>query len=64
MEGLEDRTTPSSRFSAIDFAPGSTPDSIITGPDGGIWFTELGAGKIGRIDPSTNAVQEFDDLLG
>jgi uncharacterized protein (TIGR03437 family) len=29
--------------------PGSNPNYIAAGPDGGLWFTELAADKIGRI---------------
>jgi hypothetical protein len=28
------------------------PQGITTGPDGNLWFTENGAGKIGRMTPS------------
>ena len=31
---------------------------ITTGPDGNLWFTEFGAGKIGRITPS-GSITEF-----
>jgi hypothetical protein len=31
--------------------------------DGSIWYTRLWAGKLGRIDPKTLAVQEFDPPL-
>jgi streptogramin lyase len=36
---------------AVEFAiptPISSPVGIVTGPDGNLWFTELGANKIGR----------------
>ena len=36
----------------------SGPASIVTGPDGNLWFTELFAGKIGRITPQ-GQVTEF-----
>ena len=29
----------------------SFPNGITTGPDGNLWFTELGSGKIGKITP-------------
>ncbi|TDD80966.1 hypothetical protein E1293_19665 [Actinomadura darangshiensis] len=32
---------------------------IVTGPDGDLWFTEPGAGKVARIDPATHAVTEY-----
>ncbi len=33
---------------------------IAAGADGGIWFTQGTTGQIGRIDPKTKAVTEFD----
>jgi streptogramin lyase len=30
-------------------APGSRPLAIVAGPDGALWFTEIGANKIGRM---------------
>ncbi len=32
---------------------------IASGPDGNLWFTEFGAGKIGMINPTTHAIKEF-----
>jgi streptogramin lyase len=37
---------------------GSQPGGITTGPDGNLWFTEFGVGKIGRITPA-GVVTEF-----
>ena len=31
--------------------PNSQPASIVTGPDGALWFTEFGGNKIGRVEP-------------
>jgi virginiamycin B lyase len=31
--------------------PKSRPSGIVTGPDGALWFSESGAGKIGRLTP-------------
>src|SRR5689334_19205355 len=31
---------------------GANPVEIVEGPDGALWFTENGAGAIGRITPS------------
>src|SRR5256885_2235398 len=36
----------------------SFPNGITTGPDGALWFTEAGAGKIGRVTTG-GAVTEF-----
>lgn len=38
--------------------PMSDPDGITTGPDGALWFTEAGAGKIGRVTTS-GVITEF-----
>jgi len=37
---------------------GAEPYGIAAGPDGNVWFTELGANRIGRITPA-GAVSEF-----
>jgi virginiamycin B lyase len=29
----------------------SNPFSIVTGPDGALWFTEIGSSQIGRLQP-------------
>jgi hypothetical protein len=43
-----------------DTGPGeNTLGGIVAGPDGNVWFTEPGKGKIGRIVPGTGAVSEF-----
>ena len=39
--------------------PDSRPYTIVTGPDGNLWFTESDRGSIGRITP-TGTVTEFD----
>jgi virginiamycin B lyase len=36
------------------------PFGIASGPDGAVWFTEFFGGKIGRLDPKTGAVAEFE----
>jgi virginiamycin B lyase len=38
--------------------PGSGPESITTGPDGALWFTERNAAKVGRITTS-GRITEF-----
>jgi virginiamycin B lyase len=41
-------------------APVNTvPQGITAGPDGGIWFTEQNAGKIGRMDPNGTVTDEY-----
>ena len=34
-------------------AAGAMPESIVAGPDGNIWFAEVGADKIGRLNPGS-----------
>jgi virginiamycin B lyase len=41
---------------------GSEPDGITSGPDGDIYFTEAGVGKIGAIVPSTGQIVESATL--
>lgn len=38
---------------------GSRPHAVVTDPDGGCWFTEWGANRLGRID-LTGALTEYD----
>jgi virginiamycin B lyase len=38
---------------------GSEPEAIAAGPDGNLWFTDAGNKKIGRINPATQAIDEF-----
>jgi virginiamycin B lyase len=35
------------------------PWGIAVGPEGKIWFTEIGSGKVGRLDPGTGTIAEF-----
>jgi streptogramin lyase len=49
--------TPPSGPAASDFSD-SAPHSIVTGPDGNLWFTEEFADRIGRITPD-GAITEF-----
>jgi streptogramin lyase len=60
LEGLEDRFLMSNGI--VEFRPptaNSLPDAITVGPDGNLWFTEYGANKIGRFNPTTNTFAEF-----
>ena len=66
-EGLEDRRLMSVQVTAADTLkiqtfPAPTVavkgQDVTTGPDGNLWFTEPGVGKIGRTTPS-GAVSEF-----
>jgi virginiamycin B lyase len=40
-------------------AGAGAPWGIALGPDGKIWFTEVSAGKVGRLDPQTGNIDEF-----
>lgn len=39
--------------------PSVGPFGIAFGPDGNVWFTEPGVGRIGRLSPATGQVTEF-----
>jgi streptogramin lyase len=50
------RSTTSGSQNAFSIAsPGAMPSSIVTGPDGNLWFTDFGNGTIGTISPSAPA---------
>jgi streptogramin lyase len=62
LEGLEDRCLLSGISGITEFAVpglGSNAQSIASGPDGNVWFTEPGANAIGMINPTTFAVSSF-----
>jgi virginiamycin B lyase len=43
--------------------PGARPEGITQGPDGLIWFTEAGLGKIGRLNPAgTPKITEYPNV--
>src|SRR5438874_555681 len=39
-------------------SPSSNPTGITAGPDGNLWFTEIGANKVGRIT-TAGVITEF-----
>lgn len=52
---------PAPHYQIVEFnvpTPGAGPESIVSGPDGALWFTEAFAGNIGRIDVGGN-ITEF-----
>jgi virginiamycin B lyase len=61
LEGLETRfllATGITEFAPLPTA-GSQPDAVTTGPDGNIWFTEVGqVNRIGRIAPDGTLLGE------
>jgi virginiamycin B lyase len=38
---------------------GASPDHIVAGPDGRIWFTQAGRSRLGALTPSTGNIQEY-----
>ena len=40
-------------------AGAGSPWGMVAGPDGKIWFTEVAAGTVGRLDPATGNIVEF-----
>jgi streptogramin lyase len=64
LEPLEDRRLLSNissitEFSAPSASPGPNAWAITTGSDGNLWFTESTSGKIGIINPTTDAITEL-----
>jgi streptogramin lyase len=51
-------------FISIGGSPGFTefaahsPYGIVTGPDGNLWFTEYGSGKVASLDPHNGTIME------
>jgi virginiamycin B lyase len=46
------------RVFPLPFGAGA-PWGIALGPEGKIWFTEVGSGNVGRLDPGTGTISEF-----
>src|SRR5438128_11805978 len=44
-------------------SPGSRPYQIVSGPDGNLWFTESGAGTVGKI-PTGGHIAEYEGREG
>ena len=55
LERLEDRIVPSFN----EFPTPGDPLGITAGPDGNLWFTEQGAGRIGVIAPDGSGLTEY-----
>src|SRR5579859_1789397 len=67
VERLEERCLLSvtiSEFGSDMIKAGSDPMGITLGPDGNLWFTEFGMDKIGRINPTTGEVNQFNLTAG
>jgi hypothetical protein len=39
--------------------PATAATSLVTGPDGNLWFTEYEGNRIGRVNPATNQIVMF-----
>jgi len=53
---------PAAPLGAVEEFSGATePFNTATGPDGNVWFTDLGAGKVGKITPS-GTITEYGGL--
>src|SRR5436305_271920 len=65
LEQLEDRCVPAVTITELsaNLADGAHPYGIVAGPDGTLWFTESGAGRIGRIGRITadGTITEYAD---
>ena len=59
-------TTGGALTNAFPVPTSSTPslDQITVGSDGALWFTQPGDNQIGRIDPTTGALTEYNALSG
>ena len=60
LEGLEERCLLSGIAEITEFPvpSGGNAYSVAAGPDGNVWFTQLGA-NIGKINPTTDAIAQF-----
>jgi virginiamycin B lyase len=38
---------------------GASPDHIVAGPDGRIWFTQAGRSRLGALNPATGLIDEY-----
>lgn len=38
---------------------GSAPHDVAPAPDGGVWYTAQGSGRLGKLDPATGEVREI-----
>jgi len=57
---LNPKTAEMTKFS-LPFAKTAGIHSAVPAPDGSVWFTEAAMGKIGRLDPATNQIVEYQN---
>lgn len=51
----------SERMTEVEMGPGTSPRRVATAPDGSLWITQYGNGKLVRMDPATGeVVKEYD----
>src|SRR5581483_11159456 len=53
--------TPAARVALQEYPvpAGSHPHDVAPAPDGGVWHTAQSAGKLGRLDPTSGAIDEM-----
>ncbi len=53
--------TPAARVALQEYPvpAGSHPHDVAPAPDGGVWYTAQSAGKLGRLDPTSGAIDEM-----
>lgn len=54
------RVTTDGAYSETSVGTRGQPHGIATGSDGAIWYAAFETNKVGRLDPATKAIQEFD----
>jgi virginiamycin B lyase len=57
---LDPKTAELTRF-ALPFAKKAGIHSAVPAPDGTVWFTEFALGRIGRLDPRTKEIIEYQN---
>jgi len=55
---------PFNEIAPVTLSVGSSPSRIVPGPDGALWFTESGAGRIGRVDTAGFLTEFSGPALG
>lgn len=51
---------PANPLGNLSGGPSTGPNSIVAGSDGNVWFAEQYANRIGKINPATHAISEYD----
>jgi virginiamycin B lyase len=53
-------STSPGRLQEYDVPEGSRPHDVTVTPDGTVWYTAQGTGKLGRLDPESGRITEVD----